>query len=181
MESQVERVEGNTPFRRLLEALQSRIDTAIATPYRRAAAELDAFTVLNASVIRKVADMTPLQAHDIVTLGLPVTLAREMIDTYEFVGRDAVLQAIGISERTLQRGKDGDRLLDSNATDRLIRLASITERAIDVLGSKEAADQWLSAPAIGLDQRRPIDLLQSSEGADLVKTLLTRMDYGVYA
>jgi putative toxin-antitoxin system antitoxin component (TIGR02293 family) len=60
-------------------------------------------------------------------------------------------------------------------------LASITERAIDVLGSKEAADQWLSAPAIGLDQRRPIDLLQSSEGADLVKTLLTRMDYGVYA
>jgi putative toxin-antitoxin system antitoxin component (TIGR02293 family) len=56
-----------------------------------------------------------------------------------------------------------------------------TSGAIDVLGSKDAAEHWLAAPAIGLDQRQPIDLLQSSEGAELVKTLLTRMDYGVYA
>jgi uncharacterized protein (DUF2384 family) len=32
-----------------------------------------------------------------------------------------------------------------------------------------------------LDERKPIDLLQSSEGTELVRTLLTRMDYGVYA
>jgi putative toxin-antitoxin system antitoxin component (TIGR02293 family) len=129
----------------------------------------------------KIADMTPLQTHDIVTKGLPVALAREMIDEYAVVTREALLLAVGVSERTLQRGKDESRLLDSNATDRLIRLASVTEQAIEVLGSKEAAEQWLSQPAIGLDQRRPIDLLQSSEGTELVKTLLTRMDYGVYS
>jgi len=50
-----------------------------------------------------------------------------------------------------------------------------------VLGSQEAAERWLSTPAMALDRRRPIDLLQSSEGTELVKTLLTRMDYGVYA
>ena len=34
---------------------------------------------------------------------------------------------------------------------------------------------------MGLDRRRPIDLLQSTEGTTLVKTLLIRIDHGVYA
>ncbi|ACC76364.1 antitoxin Xre/MbcA/ParS toxin-binding domain-containing protein [Paraburkholderia caribensis] len=162
-----------TPFRSLLQALQTRI-----TSYGTYIGSSERTLTVG---MTKVTDMTPLQAHDIVTHGLPVVLAREMMDAYEVIAREALLQAIGVSERTLQRGRDEDRLLDSNATDRLIRLASITEQAIDVLGSKDAAEHWLSTPAIGLDQRRPIDLLQSSEGAELVKTLLIRMDYGVYS
>jgi putative toxin-antitoxin system antitoxin component (TIGR02293 family) len=92
-----------------------------------------------------------------------------------------VLKAMGISERTLQRAETADKRLDTNASDRTLRLAAVTEQAIEVLGSQEAAERWLSTPAIGLDQRRPIDLLQSSKGTELVKTLLTRIDYGVYA
>jgi putative toxin-antitoxin system antitoxin component (TIGR02293 family) len=172
MEPTMRQFGNGTPFRSLLQALQTRI-----TSY---GAYISSERTL-AVGMTKVTDMTPLQAHDIVTHGLPVVLAREMMDTYEVIAREALLQAIGVSERTLQRGRDEDRLLDSNATDRLIRLASITEQAIDVLGSKEAAEHWLATPAIGLDQRRPIDLLQSSEGAELVKTLLIRMDFGVYS
>ena len=136
---------------------------------------------LSAKGLERFADMEPLVVHDMVTRGLPVLLARTMMDSYELVQKDAVLQAIGVSERTLQRGKDADRRLDSNASDRLLRLAAITEHAIDVLGSQDEAERWLLKPALALDQRRPIDLLQSSEGTELVKTLLTRMDYGVYA
>jgi putative toxin-antitoxin system antitoxin component (TIGR02293 family) len=136
---------------------------------------------LSAKGLERFADMEPLMVHDMVTRGLPVLLARTMMDSYELVQKDAVLQAIGVSERTLQRGKDADRRLDSNASDRLLRLAAITEHAIDVLGSQEEAERWLLKPALALDQRRPIDLLQSSEGTELVKALLTRMDYGVYA
>ncbi|SAK89111.1 antitoxin [Caballeronia catudaia] len=164
--------ENAKPFRSLVLALQMRISSFGAYVSNGTSLVAD---------MTKIADMTPLQAHDVVTRGLPVALARDMIDEYGVVSREALLLAIGVSERTLQRGKDESRLLDSNATDRLLRLASITEQSIDVLGSKEAAEQWLSQPAIGLDQRRPIDLLQSSEGAELVKTLLTRMDYGVYS
>jgi putative toxin-antitoxin system antitoxin component (TIGR02293 family) len=125
--------------------------------------------------------LSPLQAHDLVTEGLPVDRARELMASFLYIDRDTVLKAMGISERTLQRAKTADRPLDSNASDRSLRLAAVAERAIEVLGSQEAAERWLAAPAIGLDQRRPIDLLQSSEGTELVKTLLTRMDYGVYA
>jgi len=125
--------------------------------------------------------LSPLQAHDLVTAGLPVDSARELMASFLIIDRDTVLKAMGISERTLQRAKTADRPLDSNASDRTLRLAAVAEQAIEVLGSQEAAERWLTAPAMGLDQRRPIDLLQSSEGTELVKTLLTRMDYGVYA
>ena len=126
-------------------------------------------------------NLSPLQTHDLVTEGLPVLTARDLMASFRIIDRGAVLRAVGISERTLQRGQAGNKLLDSNASDRALRLAAITEQAINTLGSQVAAELWLSNPAMGLDQRKPIDLLQSSEGAELVKPLLTRMDYGVYA
>ena len=70
--------------------------------------------------------------------------------------------------------------LDSSASDRALRLAAVTDRAIEVLGSQNAAENWLSSSAIGLNRRRPIDLLRTSDGTELVKTLLTRMEHGVY-
>jgi putative toxin-antitoxin system antitoxin component (TIGR02293 family) len=137
--------------------------------------------VAKINVFQFAKNLSPLQTHDLVTEGLPVRSARDLMASFRIIDRVAVLRAVGISERTLQRAQTGNKLLDSNASDRALRLAAITEQAIETLGSQEAAELWLSKPAMGLDQRKPIDLLQSTEGADLVKTLLTRMDYGVYA
>ena len=126
-------------------------------------------------------NLSPLQAHDLVTEGVTVLVARQMMATFDILQRDEILRVVGISERTLQRGQAKNKLLDSNASDRTLRLAEVTDQAIDVLGSQRAAELWMSKPALALDQRRPIDLLQSSAGTDLVKALLTRMDHGVYA
>jgi putative toxin-antitoxin system antitoxin component (TIGR02293 family) len=134
-----------------------------------------------ASLFDLAKNLSPLQAHDLVTVGLPVATARELIAAYRVLDRPSVLRAVGISERTLQRGKAPGKLLDLNASDRALRLAAVTEQAIGVFGSQEAAEHWLAGPAMGLDQRKPIDLLQSTEGAEMVKTLLTRMDFGVYS
>jgi putative toxin-antitoxin system antitoxin component (TIGR02293 family) len=153
----------------------------LAQPARPAARRLAAPLVPGGQLFQLAKNLSPLQAHDLVTEGLPVVTARELMASFHIVDRDSVLRAVGISERTLQRGKAADKLLDSNASDRVLRLASVTEQAIDVLGSQEAAERWLATPALGLDERKPIDLLQSSEGTELVRTLLTRMDYGVYA
>ena len=126
-------------------------------------------------------NLSPLQAHDLVTEGVTVLVARQMMATFDILQRDEILRVVGISERTLQRGQAKNKLLDSNASDRTLRLAEVADQAIDVLGSQRAAELWMSKPALALDQRRPIDLLQSSAGTDLVKALLTRMDHGVYA
>ena len=56
----------------------------------------------------------------------------------------------------------------------------ILEKAIDVLGSKEEAERWMDRPAIGLDNRKPIDLLASAAGAEEVKNYLIRLEHGVH-
>lgn len=122
-----------------------------------------------------------LALHDLVTRGLSTTEARSIIDGFHVITPETVLSTFGVSERTLQRADASGKTLDSNVTDRALRLKAVMNQAIGVLGAQEAAERWLIAPALGLSGRRPIDLLQSSEGTTLVKTLLSRMDYGVYA
>ena len=87
-----------------------------------------------------------------------------------------------MSARTAHRNKTHpDKPLDARATDEIYRLESVREMAKEVLGSAEAAHQWLMTEAMGLEFRKPIDLMSTSPGAEAVKTLLQRMRYGVYA
>ncbi len=138
-------------------------------------------SALRLELKRFTRELTPLQTHDLVTKGIGVANLRRLMNAYLLLDNDQICKVIGASERTLQRAAEKAKPLDPNVSDRALRLASVTSQAIDVLGSQEAAERWLSSPALGLDGRKPIDLLQSTEGTDLVKTLLTRMDYDVYA
>jgi hypothetical protein len=67
-----------------------------------------------------------------------------------------------------------------NESERLWRFAEILSHATRVFGSQAEAGQWLGRPAIGLDQRMPIDLLRTHPGARLVAEYLTRIEHGVY-
>jgi putative toxin-antitoxin system antitoxin component (TIGR02293 family) len=60
------------------------------------------------------------------------------------------------------------------------KFAEISARAATLFGSQAAAEQWLDQPAIGLDQRRPIDLMTTPAGMELVEDFLGRIEYGVY-
>ncbi len=126
-------------------------------------------------------DATGLSAHDLVTGGIPVADAKQMMGAFSIIKESQFYGVLGISPKTMQRrSNSAHQTLDVNASDRALRLASVVHQAIDVLGSLEAAERWLDSPATALDRRKPIDLLQSTEGTHMVKTLLTRMGFGVY-
>lgn len=54
---------------------------------------------------------------------------------------------------------------------------SLQTLAIEVFGSVEAANRWFAAPALALDSRLPLDLMQTAEGAELVRILLHRINH----
>ena len=140
----------------------------------KAVAKRDAASVQRAA--------TGLQAHDSITQGVSVSAAKQLLNSVHIISEAQVYAALGISPKTMQRrAASASKTLDANASDRAMRLTSMIHLATDVLGSQDQAERWLTAPAIGLDGRLPIDLLQSSQGTEMVKTLLNRMDYGVYA
>ena len=59
------------------------------------------------------------------------------------------------------------------------RYADILEQPVSVFGSRDAAEHWMTRPAIGLERRKRRDLICKSGEAVLIKTYLTRLEYGV--
>ena len=125
-----------------------------------------------------------LDAHEMIMRGFPATaLTRLVANVSLFQRPDAFEKAIGISQRTFQRRKAEamPKTLSSEQSGRAWKFAEILSKATTVFGSQEEAEQWLERPAIGLNQHRPIDLLATTAGTELVEQYLERIEFGVYA
>jgi putative toxin-antitoxin system antitoxin component (TIGR02293 family) len=124
----------------------------------------------------------PLEAHELLVQGLPIAALTHLIDNLLILRTNiSLVKAVGMSIRTYQRHKDMPKVpLSQEQSGRTWKFAEILSRATAVLGSQEEAEQWLERPAIGLDQRRPIDLLTTPAGVELVDQFLKRLEYGVY-
>ncbi len=126
---------------------------------------------------------TPLDAHELLLQGLPGEALTHLVDVVAALKNSATFErALGMSLRTLQRRRDAPaKLLNPEQSGRTWKFAEILTKATAVLGSQDEAEQWLERPAIGLEQRRPIDLLATPAGVEIVETFLKRLEYGVYA
>ena len=142
-----------------------------------------AFHLLGGDRIMKRSVRTALDAHDLIIEGIPSKSLLHLVESLRFLSAgDSLSKAIGIGIRTLQRLKSDstDKVLSTEQSSRAWRFAEIMAKATDIMGTQQAAETWILEPAIGLDNRRPIDLLASSAGAEAVEEYLTRLEYGVY-
>lgn len=149
-------------------------DPALLT---RAAALLGGKRVLHQEV------RSTLDAHDLLLAGLPGRALSHLVGSLTIIQKTPSLEkAVGMSLRTFQRRRDAPaKPLNPDQSARTWKFAGILAKATEVLGSQEEAERWLERPALALEQRRPIDLLATPAGTELVEALLTRMDYGVYS
>jgi putative toxin-antitoxin system antitoxin component (TIGR02293 family) len=125
---------------------------------------------------------SPLEIHQYLSSGLPraaiTTLRRHF---HVFIDEVVFAQALGMSLRTMQRLKAAKgKPLSSEQSSRAWKFAEILARATSVLGAEEAAEEWLSKPARALQGEKPIELLTTQTGTQVVEDLLEQMDYGVY-
>lgn len=139
-------------------------------------------TLLGGRKVLRAAVKSPLDAHEMILRGMPSPALTYLLDQLVFLQMTKSLEkAVGMSLRTFQRRKEaGSKPLSQEQSGRAWKFAEILARAIDVLGSQEEAEKWLDRPAIGLDRHRPIDLLATPAGVELVEDHLTRLAYGVY-
>lgn len=123
-----------------------------------------------------------LDVHLWVSNGIPTASITHLAQAIEPLPSSTLSEALGISLRTLHRkkGAPSDTLSVAQGG-RAFKFAEMLAKATVVLGSREAAVQWLTTPAMGLDQQKPIDLLVTPVGTQLVEELLDRIEYGVYA
>ncbi len=113
-----------------------------------------------------------------VRRGLPVGAAQHVLDSGRLT--PAEMDKVVLPRRTLaNRRKIGT--LTAEQSDRLIRAARLLANAEDTFGSTEKAGLWLRRPTNALGGERPLDLLDTEEGAREVETLLGRINHGIAA
>lgn len=129
---------------------------------------------------RKVS--TPIEAHELLVAGLPNKALLHLIESLTYLNATHSLEkGIGMSIRTVQRKKEKpDQALDKDQSGRAWRFAELLANASEVFGSLEAAEKWFDQPAIGLERNRPIDLLDTPAGQEMVENYLEQLEYGVY-
>ncbi|MCK1441898.1 DUF2384 domain-containing protein [Bradyrhizobium sp. 48] len=134
------------------------------------------------STFRKM-PQSPLEAHEMLLNGLPSRALLHLVENLVFLRwDDSFAKAIGMSHRTYQRlASAGARPLSPEQSGRTWKLAEVLAKATSIFGSMQEAEQWLERSAIGLNQHKPIDLLATPAGLELVEDFLVRLEHGVYA
>jgi putative toxin-antitoxin system antitoxin component (TIGR02293 family) len=124
----------------------------------------------------------PLETHDLLLRGLPARAIDHLLSHLLVLDKtESLALAMGMSLRTFQRRQDNlSKPLNAEQSGRTWKFAEILAQAIRVFGTQEEAERWLDRPAMGLNGRRPIDLLATPVGVAMVETFLTRLEHGVY-
>lgn len=122
-----------------------------------------------------------LDVHEIIAARLSRRALRHVVEHTRSLRQDDVADAVGMSVRTIQRLADKpEELLTKEQSSRVWKFAEVLARASEVFGGREEAERWLMSPALALSRHRPIELLTTSAGCELVEQLLGRLEYGVY-
>jgi putative toxin-antitoxin system antitoxin component (TIGR02293 family) len=114
----------------------------------------------------------------LVRRGLPVGSAQFVLDSGRLT--PAELDHVVLPRKTFANRKKLGTLTPEQS-DRLIRVARVLATAEEVFGSQEKAAVWLRRPTTALDGQRPLQLLDTDEGARAVDTLLGRIAHGIAA
>jgi len=145
---------------------------------------LDPFARVARVLGLKLRIRSQIELHEKIMEGLPRSTAVHLVGSLHEIRPDEGIRALNISSRTWHRIKaqteELSKPLDIDQSSRLWNMAEILAKAEELMGSREEAEQWLTRPAMALDSRRPIELMATPQGAEMVKTLLNQLDHGVY-
>jgi len=118
--------------------------------------------------------------HEKVRRGLPFQVFQRFVRLTE-LSPHTLAAILLIPARTLPRRK-AQRRLQPDESDRLLRLARIYGKAIELFESdSQAAMRWLRGPVVALGGAAPLALCQTEPGALEVEHLIGRFQHGVFS
>ena len=110
--------------------------------------------------------------------GLPIS-AFEKIQKELEVSADTLAFTVNIASRTLARRKKEGRF-QPDESERILRIASLFDRATQVLHNQNRVRLWFKSPQKGLGGKTPLEYADTEPGAREVEDLLGRLEHGVF-
>ena len=137
-------------------------------------------TLSSARAFHRLLSVEPMQRINLVRKGLPASAVQAAAD-YLAMSQKDLLGAIRIPVSTLTLRMRARKPLSPEESDKLIRLAEVVKRAIAVFGDEAEGKAWLNESIVSLGERRPVDLLDTQDGFDVVMRTLGRIQFGAPA
>lgn len=122
------------------------------------------------------------QSFDLIRLTRKGILKKYLLELAEKLSfsMHELSHILHISERTLQRYGREDTLA-SDTSERVLLLAQLYNKGIEVFGTPENFNDWLRTPLPAFEQQPPIGLLDTAFGFQLISDELGRIEHGVFA
>jgi putative toxin-antitoxin system antitoxin component (TIGR02293 family) len=120
----------------------------------------------------------PAQTVDVVKRGFPYSAFEGLRNVLEVTSKE-LASVLEIGTSTLNRRKISKHF-DRNESERLLRIARLTLRATQVLGSQDGAIRWLKAPRDYFAGQSALRFAETEPGALAVEDLLGRLEHGVF-
>lgn len=120
------------------------------------------------------------KVNQIIMSGLSYPIFEKMQNNISF-NKDEWAEFLDLSVRTLDRYKKEQKRFKASQSEKIISLIEVLERGKHVFGDLEVFKKWLHQEVPALANTKPINLLYTSYGKELVMAELTRIEHGVFA
>jgi putative toxin-antitoxin system antitoxin component (TIGR02293 family) len=104
------------------------------------------------------------------------SLAQNMGISRKFISEDI----LNVSVKTMER-KDNRTRLDKKISSHAIEIAKVVQHAWTVFRDEEKVKRWLSRENRALNNKKPIELLDTLSGILIVDDVLGRIEEGIYS
>ena len=109
--------------------------------------------------------------------GIDAKYIRLIIKYYNFK-KDFIAGMLDLSTKTLDRYTQENRKLNPNDSELIIKLILLYKKGIEVFGEQSAFVNWLNKRAFGLGNLKPVEIVNTSGGIDLIIEELSRIETG---
>jgi putative toxin-antitoxin system antitoxin component (TIGR02293 family) len=97
------------------------------------------------------------------------------------ISQDRLSELAQIAKTTLHRRIKEHQPLAQDESERVIRLYSVYQKAVEVFADEERAARWFSSHPKALGGKTPFEFMETEPGARYVEKLLGRIEHGVFS
>lgn len=90
-------------------------------------------------------------------------------------------KVLEISPKTLYSYRQSNKALPVRINEQILKLEELYKKGIELFENSDRFNQWLRSESYGLGKVKPIDLINSITGIDLIYEELIRIEYGATA
>jgi len=90
-------------------------------------------------------------------------------------------EILQISLKTLSRYRDEQKKMSPRNSEMILKLISLYKKGIEIFSSSASFNRWLKKSSIGLGNKLPYELMNTSTGIDLIYNELVRIEFGAFS